>query len=98
MLVMVLKSVLGLESESEESLGGDICSALRGLADTLQIPTIAEAGVTEDAIPLMAEDALKEFSTVTTPRRPTIQDVAGLYRELFAQAGKRPGADKEGRL
>ena len=90
-----LAAALGLETGAEETLEGDICSALRDLADTLQIPDIVEAGVREEAIPLMAEDALGEFSTVMTPRRPTAPEVAGLYRKLFAQAGKRLSANRE---
>ncbi|MDR2075538.1 MAG: iron-containing alcohol dehydrogenase [Desulfovibrio sp.] len=85
-----MAEALGLKTENrgEEVLGPAICSTLKTLTETLRIPTIAQAGVTKDKIPVMAEDSLKELSTVTTPRQPTAGEVAALYRELFAHAGQ----------
>jgi alcohol dehydrogenase class IV len=93
-----MAAALGVETDAGngDSLGREICSVLKNLAGLLRIPTIVEAGVTEEAIPAMAADALEELSTPTTPRKPSVGEVAALYRELFAQAGQRPRTGKGG--
>ncbi len=83
-----LAAALGIEVKGKIKPDLDVAVAdcLAGLARRLDIPTIAEAGVTRKAIAAMSEDALKELSTPTTPRMPTVAEVEALYGELFAHA------------
>ena len=88
-----LAAALGIETRGEQKtdLDAAIGSALEQIARRLDIPDIAAAGVTREAIPAMSEDALLELSTPTTPRKATAGEVAALYEELFAMAGADAG-------
>ncbi|MDR0827115.1 MAG: iron-containing alcohol dehydrogenase [Desulfovibrio sp.] len=79
---------LGLDTQGKnaESLGREITLNLKNIARTLHIPSIAAAGVKRELIAVMSEDSLKELSTTTTPRKPSVAEVIALYEDLFAEA------------
>lgn len=57
---------------------------IRKLNKSLGIPeTLAEAGVTEDKIPQMAEDAMKSGNIAVNPRQTTLKDVIALYHKAM---------------
>ncbi|MDR2605598.1 MAG: iron-containing alcohol dehydrogenase [Desulfovibrio sp.] len=86
--IVRIAQALGLETQGAKApdLITDIRLCLEKLAHTLHIPSIVEAGGKREAIPAMSEDALKELSTPTTPRKATAQEIAALYEDLFTQA------------
>jgi alcohol dehydrogenase class IV len=88
---------LGLETRDKTAadLITDIRLCLEKLARTLRIPSILEAGVGREAVPAMAEDALKELSTPTAPRKATAKEIAALYEDLFRQAERAARAVHE---
>jgi alcohol dehydrogenase len=86
--IVRIAQALGLETQDIPA--ADLISAVRAflenLARTLHIPSITEAGGRREAVPAMAEDALKELSTPTTPRKASAKEIAALYEDLFIQA------------
>ncbi|MDR1945911.1 MAG: iron-containing alcohol dehydrogenase [Desulfovibrio sp.] len=86
--IVRMAHALGLETRDKKvpALIPDIRLHLEQLARALRIPSILEAGVSREAIPAMSEDALKELSTPTAPRKVSAQEVASLYEDLFTQA------------
>ncbi|MDR2668744.1 MAG: iron-containing alcohol dehydrogenase [Desulfovibrio sp.] len=86
--IVRIARALGLETQDAKvaDLIADIRLCLEKLARTLHIPSITEAGGRREAVPAMSEDALKELSTPTTPRKATTQEIAALYEDLFMQA------------
>jgi alcohol dehydrogenase class IV len=85
--INVIASALGLADKvkNSSSAAQEICAALEELTRLLHIPTISQAGVDRNKISAMSADALKEISTPTTPRMPTLEEVEALYEDLFAQ-------------
>ncbi len=49
----------------------------------LKIPTLKEAGVPEDMLPRLAQDAMNEVSTLTNPRQPTLEEVLDLFKKAY---------------
>ncbi|MDR1684977.1 MAG: iron-containing alcohol dehydrogenase [Desulfovibrio sp.] len=86
--IIRIAHALGLETRDTPAanLVVDIRLYLEKLSRTLHIPSITEAGGRREAVPDMAEDALKELSTPTTPRKATAEEISALYEDLFMQA------------
>lgn len=60
----------------------DLSLAIAGLSRDLSLPaSLAEMGLPEDVIPLMAQRALEDHSTATNPRPLTVADYDRLLRE-----------------
>ena len=70
---------------SDESFTPDmLVDAIRALNDSLSIPaTLAEVGVTEDKIDVMADDAMKSGNIMVNPRRSTKKDIVALYKKAM---------------
>ena len=92
-----LAAALGISvtGRAKPALDAAIADTLARLARRLHIPTITEAGVTREYIPAMSEDALRELSTPTAPRIPSVAEVEALYGELFAQADEVGGMRRD---
>ncbi|MGI5928256.1 iron-containing alcohol dehydrogenase [Pseudoflavonifractor sp.] len=57
---------------------------VRHLLKELKMPEkLSDVGVTEDKIPLMAEDVMKSGATTSNPRHTTLEDVLQLYQEAL---------------
>ncbi len=57
---------------------------LKALTHSLGIPkNLTEAGVTEDKIPAMAEDAMKSGNILVNPRQTALEDIIELYRKAM---------------
>jgi alcohol dehydrogenase len=57
---------------------------LKEMAVNLGIPkNLKEVGVTEDMIPVMAEDAMKSGNILVNPRQSTLEDIIGLYKKAM---------------
>jgi alcohol dehydrogenase class IV len=86
----IARMALALGLETRDQKAGELIRKIRPrlekLTRSLRIPSIAEAGVTREAIPAMSEDSLKELSTPTAPRKVSAGEVASLYEDLFRQA------------
>ena len=69
----------------DESFTPDmLVDAIRALNDSLSIPaTLAEVGVTEDKIDVMADDAMKSGNIMVNPRRSTKKDIVALYKKAM---------------
>ena len=58
--------------------------AVRKLAQDIGAPLrLSEVGVKSDAIPRMAQDAMKSGHLAVNPRKVTIEDVLEIYRRAF---------------
>jgi alcohol dehydrogenase len=59
-------------------------ASIRKLSRDIGIPQgLAEIGVTEKDIPVMAENALKDVCTLFNPRTVKLEDIVGLYNEAM---------------
>jgi len=74
---------IAVNGKSHEALGKEFAGVLAALATDLGIPRIRELGVPKELIPTLAEAALQEFSTQTTPRKPDVQQVIALYERAW---------------
>ena len=76
---------------SDEEGAAAFAAALSDLLHKLKIPTPAEYGLDRAAffaaIDKMAEDAMDSGSPSNTRRQPTVEDLKGLYRSLWDEAG-----------
>lgn len=64
-----------------------LAQVLRELNDELGIPAcLAEVGVTEDKIPVMAADAMKSGNILVNPRTATQADIEALYHKAMYTA------------
>lgn len=69
---------------SETEAADASVDAVEALNEELGIPeTLSEAGAEADAIPVMAEDAMKSINIQLNPRKTTLDDVVALYEESF---------------
>ena len=63
---------------------GMLVDAIRKLNKDLGIPSgLSQAGVTEDKIPQMAQDAMKSGNIAVNPRSSTIDDIIDLYHRAM---------------
>jgi 4-hydroxybutyrate dehydrogenase len=63
----------------------DLAAAIAELSRDLSLPaSLAEMGLGEDVIPLMAQRAFEDHSTATNPRPLTVADYDTLLREARA--------------
>lgn len=56
---------------------------VKGLNKELEIPTLKECGITRDMFDLIAEDALKEVSTLFNPRDPSKEDILAILEKAY---------------
>jgi len=56
---------------------------VKGLNKELEIPTLKECGITRDMFDLIAEDALKEVSTLFNPRDPSKEDILAILENAY---------------
>ena len=79
--------VADLAVGSDESRAWALISALRELIDELALPaTLAQAGVPESDLEMLAEDAmLQQRLLVNNPRDVTYEDALGIYRAAYGE-------------
>ena len=76
-----ISKVPAYEEEFEPEM---LVNEIRALNASLGIPaSLSEVGVTEDKIPLMAEDAMKSGNIAVNPRSSVIGDIITLYRKAL---------------
>ncbi len=56
---------------------------MKSLNKELEIPTLKECGITRDMFDLIAEDALKEVSTLFNPRDPSKEDILAILEKAY---------------
>lgn len=56
---------------------------VKSLNKELEIPTLKECGITRDMFDLIAEDALKEVSTLFNPRDPSKEDILAILEKAY---------------
>lgn len=56
---------------------------VKSLNRELEIPTLKECGITRDMFDLIAEDALKEVSTLFNPRDPSKEDILAILEKAY---------------
>lgn len=62
----------------------DLVDAIRELNNDIGIPAcLADVGVTEDKIPVMAADAMKSGNILVNPRSSTVKDIEELYKKAM---------------
>lgn len=75
------------EDASDEVATGELVDELERLNDDLEIPALRELGVEADAFEAaltpMADAALASGSPDFNPRRPSREEIVGLYREVY---------------
>lgn len=84
--MILLAQAMGFDvaGKSHDELGLMISGSLAQLSKDLNIPRIRDIGVPKDLIPTLANDAVnKEISTMTTPRKPTVEEVIALYEKAW---------------
>jgi len=58
--------------------------AIQKLSQDIGIPSgLAELGVKEEDIKIMAENAMKDACSLTNPRRATLEDIINIYKEAL---------------
>ena len=73
-----LREAMGLEPAS------DLPAEIEALNANLGLPAnLSEMGVAKDMIPGLAEQALADLSTMTTPRKPSLEDYASLFEQAM---------------
>ncbi|MGE4548843.1 MAG: 1-propanol dehydrogenase PduQ [Intestinibacillus sp.] len=83
-----LAALLDLKAESVRQSAINLIRTVRRLEKQMGVPyTIEEAGVDasrfEAIVQTMAETALADRCTATSPRQPTREEIVGLYRQAF---------------
>jgi 4-hydroxybutyrate dehydrogenase len=62
----------------------DLASEIESLNASIGLPAnLSDMGVTKDMIPGLAEQALADLSTMTTPRKPSLEDYAWLFEQAM---------------
>jgi alcohol dehydrogenase class IV len=76
---------LGIDTQgmSDEQAAVAAVEQIKALNRALQIPTLAEYGITRDRFERLAEDALEEASTFFNPREASKQDVLALLEKAY---------------
>ena len=79
---------LGLQADTTENGINSLVAAVRGLMEEIQMPmSIAECGVNEkeflQKLPLLAEKAFEDQSTISNPRMPLIKELEEIYRQAY---------------
>ena len=80
---------MGVASQQDctETANAKLMDELRALNQELQVPTPEEFGIERqaffDLMPLMAEQALASGSPNNNPRVPTIDEMIGIYKQLW---------------
>jgi len=79
---------LGLPAGTVGEGVDNLCQAIYALMKKLGMPmTIAECGVKENIflqeIPVLAEKAFEDQTTITNPRFPLVQELAEIYRQAY---------------
>ncbi len=73
---------------SDLEAGEKAIRAIRRLSSTVGIPSgLAELGVLEQDLEVMAENAKKDACQLTNPRTATLAQVVGMYRSAMGDAG-----------
>jgi alcohol dehydrogenase len=57
--------------------------AVKALSKKINIPTLKEAGVKKEQFKRIAEDALKEISTIFNPRDPSREDILDILEKAY---------------
>jgi alcohol dehydrogenase len=70
----------GLSIQEAAKLGVE---AIKKLSQDLKIPTLKEAGVKKEEFDRIAEDALKEISTIFNPREATKEDILNILEKAY---------------
>ncbi|MEA5114899.1 MAG: iron-containing alcohol dehydrogenase [Geobacteraceae bacterium] len=68
---------------SESAAAQVAVELVKNLNKELEIPTLKACGVTRDMFDRLAEDALKEVSTLFNPRDPSKQDILAILEKAF---------------
>lgn len=79
---------LGLPARNAQEGVDSLINKIKELLRTLQIPlTIKECGIDEQEfmrkVPLLAEKAFEDQTSISNPRMPLIQELANLYRQAY---------------
>jgi Alcohol dehydrogenase, class IV len=75
---------LSTDGKAHEAIGGEVAQLLLQLSEDLGIPRIRDVNVPKDLFPVMAKDAVhKELGTLSTPRKPTEEEVIALYEKAW---------------
>lgn len=69
---------ISLDNKDEMQLGCEIVSKLEHLSQCLDIPSLASIGVPKEDIPMLAEEAFYELSTLTNPRNTSIEEIISI--------------------
>ncbi|MDK2984920.1 MAG: alcohol dehydrogenase [Clostridia bacterium] len=73
-----------IESLSVREAAEVALEAIQKLSQDIGIPSgLAELGVKEEDIKIMAENAMKDACSLTNPRRATLEDIINIYKEAL---------------
>ncbi|MFM1653152.1 iron-containing alcohol dehydrogenase family protein [Brevibacillus sp. B_LB10_24] len=74
---------LGPEGLAEEEASAKLVEAVKRLAETVNIPSLGQAGVKREQFERIAEDALKEVVLRTNPRETNKEDIIRLLEAAY---------------
>jgi alcohol dehydrogenase class IV len=88
-----LSKMLGLGTASIRQSALNLIRTVRQLQKQMGIPqTIQGAGIAQeaflDALPTMANAALADRCTGTTPKQPTVEDITALYKQAYTGSSR----------
>jgi alcohol dehydrogenase class IV len=79
---------IAAEDEGDQASVARLIEELRSINDDLQVPTPGAWGISaerwEALIPVMTQQAIASGSPGNNPRVPTADDIAAIYRQIFA--------------
>ncbi|BBB91483.1 MAG TPA: iron-containing alcohol dehydrogenase [Methylomusa anaerophila] len=89
--LLKMAEAMGEKAASQPEAVEKIMNAFRKLAVDLKIPAeLRKMGVRETDIPQLSQNAFKDISTFTNPRRSTLEDIENIYRASMGPADDKP--------
>ncbi len=74
---------LTFAGKDEEQAIKETVAAIKELSQSIGIPSLKESGVSRDLFTRIADDALKEISTIFNPRDPKKEDIMEILEKAF---------------
>jgi alcohol dehydrogenase len=74
---------LTFEGKDKEQAIEETVAAIKELSQSIGIPSLKESGVSRDLFTRIADDALKEISTIFNPRDPKKEDIMGILEKAY---------------
>jgi alcohol dehydrogenase len=79
----VAADIVKPSATAEEAVAALVFRLNAHLSEAGMLPSLAACGVTEDAIPMLSEEAAAQWTAQFNPRPVTAEDLAGLYRAAY---------------